>query len=80
MHFYVHIEVLRIHVILKKMYMYVSSVESQKGAINIQRCSVENRKGTIVVQSLCGDNTLLVHKETSIVIVPFWLSTYNTCI
>ena len=32
--------------------MYSLSVESQKGAINIQRCSVENQKGAIVVHSL----------------------------
>ena len=30
----------------------ISSVENQKGAINIQRCSVENQKGTIAVQSI----------------------------
>ena len=30
----------------------ISSVESQKGAINIQRCSVENQKGAIPVQCL----------------------------
>ena len=29
----------------------VSSVESQKGAINIQRCSLENQKGAIAVHS-----------------------------
>ena len=29
----------------------ISSVESQKGAINIKRCSVEIQKGTIAVQS-----------------------------
>ena len=28
---------------------HISSVESQKGAINIQRCSVENQKGAIAV-------------------------------
>ena len=32
--------------------IYITLVESQKGAINIQRCSIENQKGTIVVQSL----------------------------
>ena len=31
---------------------FISSVESQKGAINIQRCSIENQKGTIAMQSL----------------------------
>ena len=30
----------------------ISSVESQKGAINIQRCSIENQKGAIAAQSL----------------------------
>ena len=29
----------------------ISSLESHKGAINIQRCSVENQKGDITVQS-----------------------------
>ena len=29
----------------------ISSVESQKGIIAIQRCSVENQKGAIAVQS-----------------------------
>ena len=32
--------------------MKISSVERQKSAINIQRCSVENQKGAIAVQSL----------------------------
>ena len=27
----------------------ISSVESQKGAITIQRCSVENQKGAITI-------------------------------
>ena len=31
---------------------YLSSVESQKGTINIQRCFVEDQKGAIAVQSL----------------------------
>ena len=31
--------------------MMTSSLESQKGAIADQRCSVENQKGTIAVQS-----------------------------
>ena len=30
----------------------ISSVESQKGAINIQSYSVENQKGAIAVQSI----------------------------
>ena len=30
----------------------ISSVERQKGTINIQRYSIENQKGTITVQSL----------------------------
>ena len=29
----------------------ILSVESQKGAMNIQRCSVENQKDAIAVQS-----------------------------
>ena len=39
----------------------ISSVESQKGAITIQRCSVENQKGAIAIDCT--------------VIVPFRLST-----
>ena len=31
---------------------HISSVESQKGAVTVQRCSIENQKGTIAVQSL----------------------------
>ena len=30
----------------------ISSAESQKGVIAVQRCSVENQKGAIAVQSL----------------------------
>ena len=43
------------------MWIYTSSYESQKGAFNIQRRSVENQKGTIA--RLCT------------AIVPFWFST-----
>ena len=39
-------------------YKEILSVESQKGAIIIQRCSVENQKGAIAVQCY-GDNALL---------------------
>ena len=51
--------------------MNILSVESQKGAIDIQRCSVENQKGAIAVQSLRWQ-----HLSGS-QIVPFWLSTDN---
>ena len=44
----------------------ISSVESQKGDIDIQRCSVENQKGAITVQSLYGDSALLVFNRTSL--------------
>ena len=44
----------------------VSSVESQKGAANIQRCSVENQAGAITVHTVNGDRTLLVLSETSV--------------
>ena len=60
----------------------VSSVESQKGAITIQRCSVENQKGTITIQrcsiewlrtrralspwTLYSDSALLVLNGTSL--------------
>ena len=33
------------------VYISISSVESQKGVIEAQRCSVENQKGAIAVQS-----------------------------
>ena len=42
---------LTVHNLLFKLHN-LSSVESQKGAINIQRCSDENQKGAITVQSL----------------------------
>ena len=43
----------KIKTLLFKLFVWVtSSVESQKGAINIQRCSVENQKDAIAVQSL----------------------------
>ena len=32
--------------------VYISSVESQKGIIEAQRCSVENQEGAIAVQSI----------------------------
>ena len=35
---------------------YKSSVESQKGAIKIQRCSVENQKGAINIQRCSVEN------------------------
>ena len=30
-------------------HVYISSVESQKGVITVQRCSVENQKGAITM-------------------------------
>ena len=36
----------------KNLYIIISSVESQKGVIAVQRCSIENQKGAIAVQSL----------------------------
>ena len=44
----------------------MSSVESQKGVIVVQRCSAENQKGAIAVQSVYNDNALLVLNETSL--------------
>ena len=44
----------------------MSSVESQKGVIIVQRCSVENQKGAIAVQSVYNDNALLVLDGTSL--------------
>ena len=32
-----------------EVYMYISSLESQKGVIADQRCSVENQKGIITI-------------------------------
>ena len=37
----------------------ISTAERQTGAINIQRCSVENQKGAIAVHSVYGDSALL---------------------
>ena len=42
---------------------HISSVESQKGVIADQRCSVENQKGAIVIYS---DSALLVLNGTSL--------------
>ena len=36
------------------------SVDCQKGVNAVQRCSIENQKGAIAVQSLYGDSALLV--------------------
>ena len=56
----------------------MSSVESQKGVIVVQRCSVENQKGAIAVQCVYSDNALLVLNETSLnsynVFLAFWLN------
>ena len=46
-----------------QMYAYITSVESQKGAVTIQGCSVENQKGATVKRHCTSD------------IVPFWIST-----
>ena len=46
-------------------YILVQSVERQKGVNVVQRCSVENQKGAITVQSLC-DSALLVLNGTSL--------------
>ena len=43
----------------------ILSVESQKGIITIQWCTVESHKGTIIVQSLY-DSSLLVLNEKSL--------------
>ena len=45
----------------------ISSVESQKGDITIQRCSIETRR-------------VLAHCTKSIVIAPFWFSMEHLCI
>ena len=43
-----------------------TSVESQKGIINIQQCSIENQKGAIAVHvmKVYGNSALLVFKGT----------------
>ena len=56
--------------ILRACYKNKPSVESQKGAINIQRYSVENQKGAIAIDivhlSWYSDNALLVLNGTSL--------------
>ena len=44
--------------------LHISSIESEKGVITIQQCTVENRNGTIAVQILDGDSALLVLNGT----------------
>ena len=41
---------------LQTLWFKISSVESQKGAITIQRCSIENQKGTITIQRCSIEN------------------------
>ena len=48
------------------------SVESLKGTINIQRCSTENQKGTIAVQSLYGTYRQVVNFNCGIWKSPKW--------
>ena len=48
------------HTIISSWLPHTSSVESQKGAINIQRCSVENHKGSILLYNVYIDSALLV--------------------
>ena len=43
----------------------ISSVESQKGVIAVQRCSVENQKGAIAID-FDSDSALLVLNGTSL--------------
>ena len=65
----------RAHTIYKDLYVYISSVESQKGPINNQRCSIENQKGTITVQSMVITPFWFSTEHLWIVIAPFWFST-----
>ena len=66
------------HVTGHNLYMHIFSVENQKGAINIQRHSIESQKNAIAVQNL-GDSALLLLNGTYLSgdkgIVPFWLLT-----
>ena len=48
---------------LRRRYL-IPSVKSQKGAFNIQRCSVENQKGAIDVYKVYGNSALLVLNRT----------------
>ena len=45
---------------------HISSVESQKGAIIIQRCFVENQKGATAIDIVQQFSTLLVVNRTSL--------------
>ena len=49
----------------RKWAFTMSSVESQKGAINVQRCSAENQKASITV-NVYSDSALLVFNGTSL--------------
>ena len=65
------------------IWIIISSVESQKGINDVQRCSVENQKGTVAVQShRCFYKVYMVitpfwfsMEHLWIEIAPFWLST-----
>ena len=53
------------------------SFESQKGVITLQRCSVENQKGTTAIDFV-GPTAIApfwFSRDIWIVIAPFWLST-----
>ena len=45
----------------------ISSVESQKGIIAAQICSVENQKGAIKILKVNGNCALLVLNRTSLI-------------
>ena len=45
---------------------YISSVESQKGIIIIQGCSVENQKGAIALHTIYRYSVLLALNGTSL--------------
>ena len=42
--------------IYSKHFIFKSSVESQKGAIAIERCSIENQKGAITIETCSVEN------------------------
>ena len=76
------IEVERIFFYCTLVYAYqnaciVSSLESQKGALTIQRCSVKNQKGAIVIDIICTAIApfWFSTEHLEILIAPFWLST-----
>ena len=51
----------------KRVQEHVSSVESQKGVIAAQRCSIENQKDRLLMYKVYGNSALLVLNGTSLI-------------